>query len=79
MHVRHPDVVKDPISTIRDIHRFAGLEVDETVLDGMRNYEATHIEHAHGKRSYSLVEFGLTPADGHAIHADYLALHRDKI
>ena len=79
IHVRYPDVVKNPISTIREIHRFAGLEVDEAVLDGMREYDATHVQHAHGKHSYSLDEFGLTPADVEGIYADYLALHGDKI
>ena len=79
MHVRYPDVVKDPIATIRNIHRFAGLEVDEAVLDGMRDYDATHVQHAHGRHSYSLEEFGLTPADVERIYADYLALHGNKI
>lgn len=79
MHVRYPDVVKDPISVIRNILSFAGLPVDESVLDGMRDYDATHVQHAHGKHNYSLEEFGLSPADVEGVYADYLALHDDKI
>jgi len=79
MHVRYPDVLGNPVATIRDIHRFAGLEVDDAVLDRMRDYDASHAQHALGKHSYTLEEFGLTPADVRSTYAEYLDVHGDKI
>jgi Sulfotransferase family len=63
LHVRYPDLVGDPIGTMRGLLEFAELPWSAAAEDAMRRWLAENPSDKHGKHTYTAEEFGLDPAD----------------
>jgi hypothetical protein len=63
LHVRYPDLVGDPIGTMRRLLEFAELPWTRPVEDAMRRWAAENPSDKHGVHTYTAEEFGLDPAD----------------
>ena len=63
LHVRYPDLVGDPIGTMRRLLEFAELPWTRPAEDAMRRWAAENPSDKHGVHRYTAEEFGLDPAD----------------
>ncbi len=59
LDVRYPDLVRDPIATVRRIYAHFGLPYGPAVEGRMRRFLAAHPKDRHGRHRYTLAEFGL--------------------
>ena len=73
--VQYPDLVADPLGTVRRIYDGFGLPLSDAAERGMTRYLAEHPQHAGGVHRYSLEQFGLDPAH----EADRFAAYRENI
>lgn len=63
LHVRFPDLVGDPIGTMRRLLDFAEVPWTRPAEDAMRRWLAENPSDKHGVHTYTAEEFGLDPAD----------------
>jgi hypothetical protein len=72
-HVRYPDMIADPIDTVRRIYDHFGLPVSDEFENRMREWivDPANKPDRHGKWSYSLAEFGLDDDSIREMFTDY--------
>jgi len=63
LHVRFPDLVGDPLGTMRRLLEFAEVPWTRPAEDAMRRWLAENPSDKHGVHRYTAEEFGLDPAD----------------
>ena len=61
--IQYQDFLSDPISTLRDIARFADLTWTATHSESARKHIADHPKHRHGRHQYTLEQFGLNKSE----------------
>jgi hypothetical protein len=71
LHVRYPDLVGDPIGTMRRLLEFAEVPWTGRAEGAMRRWLAENPSDKHGVHTYTAEEFGLDPADLAARFAVY--------
>jgi hypothetical protein len=69
--VPYPQLVADPIGTIRSIYHRLGDPVTPAFEEGMRAWLSRNPQHKHGVHRYSLDQFGLDADRIRAITSDY--------
>jgi hypothetical protein len=77
--VSYQEVVHDAAAVIRRGYAAAGLELDETRLQAMRDWDATNEQHKHGRHKYSLADFGLSAAEVAAVFKTYTTRFADYL
>jgi Sulfotransferase family len=72
-HVRYPDMIADPVGTVRGIYRHFTLPLSAEFESRMRAWIADPANRPdrHGKWTYSLPEFGLDDGSIREMFADY--------
>ena len=73
LHVRYPDLVGDPIGTMRRVLEFAEVPWTRPAEDAMRRWLAENPSDKHGVHGYTAEEFGLDCSD----LAERFAAYRD--
>jgi Sulfotransferase family len=63
LHVRYPDLVGDPIGTMRRLLEFAEVPWTRPAEDAMRRWLAENPSNKHGVHTYTAEEFGLDATD----------------
>ena len=66
------DICDDPIGLIRGIHQIRGSELSAEAEARMLQWSANNPQHSHGKFSYSLEDYGVTPQRVERSFARYL-------
>lgn len=61
--VSYPDLIQDPIQTVRHIYRFFDDHLDQVAEKRMKDWLEANPQTKHGTHRYSLEQFGLTEAD----------------
>jgi hypothetical protein len=62
-HVHHIDLVTDPVSTVDQVYRHFGLELDETTVAAMGRYVVERPKGGYGPRDYHFEDHGLNAAE----------------
>jgi hypothetical protein len=73
--MKFKDLVKDPVNTVRAAYEFFGWEFTQAAADGIVQWLADNPVDKHGKRTYSLEEFGLDTDTIHEVFAEYCDLY----
>ena len=73
LHVRHIDLINDPIATARRVCDEVGLELDPSDQRRMLAYVAEHPRGGYGENRYRLEDYGITAAAMEPIRSEYLA------
>lgn len=69
--MRFKDLVKAPVATIRDAYQHFGWQFSDAAAKGIEHWLAENPADKHGKRSYSLEEFGLDEAMINDVYQEY--------
>ena len=62
-HVHHIDLVTDPVSTVDQVYRHFGMELDETTVAAMGRYVVERPKGGYGPRDYHFEDHGLNAAE----------------
>jgi len=73
--VYYPELIADPLGTVRRIYEAFQLELSPEAERGMQVYLQTHPQHGGGVHRYSLEQFGLDPS----LEAERFATYRQNI
>lgn len=60
-HVKYPSLVKDAESIVSQIYNFFGIPFSDNNVQTLKQYIANNRQHKHGRNSYSLEQFDLSP------------------
>lgn len=77
--MRYKDLVRDPVGAVRDVYDHFGWAFTGATARGIRRWLADNPADKHGKRRYSLEEFGLTEDDIREVYADYIEEYREYL
>jgi hypothetical protein len=77
--MRYKDLVADPVATIRAAYEQFGWAFTEDSAAGILRWLDENPAGKHGKRSYSLEEFGLTEQKVRDVYAEYSETYREYI
>lgn len=77
--VPYRSILKDAGAVMERIHAEAGLPIDEAARGAMRAWEIENDQHKHGKHSYTLERYGITPADIDRAFAAYTDRFADAL
>jgi len=77
--MRYKDLIADPVGTVRALYSHYGWTFTQETADAMLQWLADNPADKHGKRKYSLEEFGLTADDVRAVYTDYIDEYHDHI
>jgi hypothetical protein len=77
--IRYKDLVANPVSTIRSAYEHFGWDFTPESESGVLGWLRANPAGKHGKRTYSLEEFGLTEAQVRDRFAEYIEAYRDYI
>ena len=77
--MRYKDLVRDPVGAVKGIYDHFGWTFTEETAEGIRRWLRENPADKHGKRSYSLEEFGLTEDDIREVYADYIEDYREYL
>ena len=77
--MRYKDLIADPVATIRKAYAQFGRELSDAGAQGVLTWLRENPADKHGKRSYSLEEFGLDDATVRQKFARYSENYRDYI
>ena len=72
LDVSYDDVKNNALGVIERIYRHAGRELTPSRRQAMLAWEAKNPQHQQGGYSYTLQDYGLTPAEIDAAFAEYL-------
>ncbi|MCB2073550.1 MAG: sulfotransferase [Novosphingobium sp.] len=72
LDIRHADLHRDPMGTIRKIYPFLGMDLTPEVEAAMERRVAEAPEAVHGAHSYRATDFGLTEDEIREQFGDYL-------
>ena len=75
--MRFKDLVKDPVATVAAAYKHFDWEFSDAAAAGILAWLAENPADKHGKRSYSLEEFGLNEQSIHEVFAEYSDLYGD--
>lgn len=70
--VHYPDLMKDPMTTVRRIYEHHQLEWSEGFETRMKQWLQTNRQHKHGKHEYSLEDYSLSVSQVRDAFGDYL-------
>lgn len=73
--MRYKDLVRDPVAAVRAVYDRFGWAFTDRSDAGIRTWLADNPPDKHGKRSYSLAEFGLDETDVRRVYADYITAY----
>lgn len=73
--MRFKDLVKSPVETVRAVYEHFGWQFTDAAASGIVKWLEDNPVDKHGKRSYSLEEFGLDENKIHAVFAEYCELY----
>ena len=76
--LEYSDLVKDPISAVRNIYQHFKFPFTEEAERRMRAYLADNPQHKHGRPKYSLEGYGLTEQDIREAMGPYIEYYKDK-
>jgi hypothetical protein len=62
LDVSYKKLTADPIGTVRNLYSYYGLAYSAAFEQAMARYLAENRQHKRGRHTYSLEQFGLTPA-----------------
>jgi hypothetical protein len=71
--VRYNDMRRDPIGTVEEIYRRAGIEVSPALHEALAAHASANKQGKHGEHRYSLADYGLKEAEIAERFADPLA------
>lgn len=77
--MRYTDLMADPVATIRAAYERFGWDFTAESAAGIRRWLAENPVGKHGKRSYSLAEFGLDEQAVRDVYAEYIETYRAYI
>jgi hypothetical protein len=77
--MRYRSLVAEPVPTIRAAYERFGWDFTDRSAAGILGWLEENPPGKHGKRSYSLEEFGLTEAAVRDVYAEYIETYRDYI
>ena len=77
--MRYKDLVADPVSAVRAAYEHFGWEFTPAAAEGIRDWLRENPADKHGKRSYSLEEFGLTKEDVTSVYGTYIDEYRQYL
>jgi Sulfotransferase family len=77
--IAYRDITGDTLSCILDIFSQAGVPVSEDGIAAMQDWDANNPPGKHGKHSYSIDRFNMTPTDIHTRFQTYLERFGDLI
>lgn len=60
-HVKYPSLVKDAESIVSQIYKSFGIPFSDNYIQTLKQYIANNRQHKHGRNSYSLEQFDLSP------------------
>jgi len=69
--IHYPDLLADPIATIRRVYDYFGLEMTATSEHRMRGWLLDNPQHKRGVHKYTLEQFGLTAEKIDRLYGDY--------
>ncbi len=73
LDIHFPDLVRDPIATVKSLYRHFGRSLDAEAEARMRRFLSANPNNRHGTHRYSLSEFGLDPERERARYQAYTA------
>jgi hypothetical protein len=71
-HVHYIDLVTDPVSTVDQVYRHFGMELDETAVAAMGHYVTERPKGGYGPRDYRFEDHGLHAAEERAKFLPYM-------
>ncbi len=71
LHVAYPDLVADPMATVRRLYEQMGVPLTSQAEAAMAEHTQTRTQHRYGVHRYSPAEFGLDTADLHDRYRSY--------
>lgn len=77
--LRYRDLATDPISAVRGVYGFAGLDFTPAAEAAMRGWLADNPADKHGRHAYALADYGLTADEVRETYADYIAAYADYL
>ena len=77
--VSYRQLVRDPISVVRDVYDRRGGPLPPAVEERMRQWVRANPQHRHGAHRYGLDQFGLTAAEVDAAFRAYLARYESFV
>jgi hypothetical protein len=63
LHIRYPDLIRDPIGTARSVCEFAGMPMTSTAESRMHGYLRANPQGRHGRHEYRVEEYDLAAPD----------------
>jgi hypothetical protein len=77
--MRYKDLVREPVNTIRAAYEQFGWDFTPASSEGILRWLRENPAEKHGKRSYSLADYGLDEQIVRDTFADYIEAYRDYI
>ena len=77
--MRYKDLVADPVATVGKAYDHFGWEFTDAAAAGILKWLKENPADKHGKRSYTLKEFGLDEEAVRSVYADYIETYREYI
>ena len=77
LFVNYDDLVKHPVDTVKNIHDYFGFEM--SIEEAIEKYLIKNPKGKHGRHTYELSDYGLTPQDIEDTCADYIQYVKDKL
>jgi hypothetical protein len=77
--MRYKDLVRDPVDTIRAVYERFGWEFTPAAATGILGWLRDNPAEKHGKRTYSLADYGLNEAVVRDTFADYIETYREYL
>ena len=77
--MHYKDLVRDPVGAVKGIYDHFGWTFTDETAQGIRRWVEENPADKHGKRSYTLEEFGLTEDDIRAVYADYIEEYHEYL
>ena len=70
--MRYRDLARDPVTAVRGVYDFAGMDFTAAAEAGLRRWLAENPADKHGRHVYALEDYRLTEDGVRAVYADYI-------
>lgn len=77
--MHYKDLVRDPVAAVKGIYDHYGWTFTDAAAEGILRWVRENPADKHGKRTYSLEEFGLTEDDIRAVYGDYIEEYHEYL
>ena len=74
--MRFADFQRDPVTVVRQIYGYFELRLSSRAEQAMAAWITANPQDKHGRRAYTLAQFGLTETAAHERFADYMKRHQ---